>query len=163
MAISLEVMADIYRRRARFYDYSANFYYLIGFREFACLRRAVAAFKLKPGDTVVENWLRYGSEFFFTAGVCRAGAMWNWCKATRPNTIFPNTSMEHCRAYLESGIRFDHSAGGQGVSRRQALRDPRVQATRCRSALAGEVGRDDNAALRCDRRSDPSPALGVHG
>ena len=63
MATSLDVMADLYRRRARFYDYSANFYYLIGFREYAYRRQAVAALGLKPGDTVVEIGCGTGLNF----------------------------------------------------------------------------------------------------
>ena len=45
---------DIYRKRARNYDVTANLYYLFGYPEWAYRRRAVAALNLKPGDIVVE-------------------------------------------------------------------------------------------------------------
>ena len=47
-------LIDIYRRRAKFYDYSANMYYLIGFRETAFRKKLINAMNLKSGDTVVE-------------------------------------------------------------------------------------------------------------
>ncbi len=43
-----------YRRQARRYDASAVLYYLIGFRQAAYRKKAVAALNLQPGDTVVE-------------------------------------------------------------------------------------------------------------
>ena len=63
MAFSPQAMVDIYRRRARYYDYFANFYYLIGFREFAYRRQAVEALDLKSGDTVVEIGCGTGLNF----------------------------------------------------------------------------------------------------
>lgn len=45
---------DIYRKRAKNYDFTANLYYLFGYREWAYRRMAVEALHLKPGDTVVE-------------------------------------------------------------------------------------------------------------
>ncbi len=56
-------VVDIYRRRARHYDVSANLYYLLGFREYAYRRKAVAALKLRPGDTVVEIGCGTGLNF----------------------------------------------------------------------------------------------------
>lgn len=47
-------LIEIYRRRAKFYDYSANMYYLIGFREIAFRKKLTKALNLKNGDTVVE-------------------------------------------------------------------------------------------------------------
>ncbi len=44
----------VYRRRAKRYDFTANLYYLIGFRETHFRRAAVAALALNAGDTVVE-------------------------------------------------------------------------------------------------------------
>jgi len=49
-----DALSSLYRRRARFYDLTANLYYLIGFREFAYRSKAVESLMLKPGDTVVE-------------------------------------------------------------------------------------------------------------
>jgi demethylmenaquinone methyltransferase/2-methoxy-6-polyprenyl-1,4-benzoquinol methylase len=54
---------EVYRRRARFYDWSANAYYLIGFREWAYRRRAVEALQLRPGATVVEIGCGTGLDF----------------------------------------------------------------------------------------------------
>ena len=53
----------IYRRRARFYDWSANAYYLIGFREWAYRRRAVEALQLRRAGTVVEIGCGTGLNF----------------------------------------------------------------------------------------------------
>lgn len=47
-------IVDIYRKRARHYDFTANLYYLLGYREWAYRQKAVDALHLKPGDTVVE-------------------------------------------------------------------------------------------------------------
>jgi hypothetical protein len=48
-----EEVNEVYRRRARFYDWSVNAYYLIGFRWWAYRRRAIAALGLQPGATIV--------------------------------------------------------------------------------------------------------------
>ena len=63
MALAKNRIAEIYRKRARYYDYSANFYYLIGIREFAYRRIAVEALKLEHGDTVVEIGCGTGLNF----------------------------------------------------------------------------------------------------
>ena len=47
-------LIELYRKRASWYDFTANLYYLIGFREHAYRMRAVRALQLQPGDTVVE-------------------------------------------------------------------------------------------------------------
>ncbi|MBZ0292064.1 MAG: methyltransferase domain-containing protein [Anaerolineae bacterium] len=56
-------VVDTYRKRARNYDFTANLYYLIGFREWAYRKRAVAALNLSPGDTVVELGCGTGLNF----------------------------------------------------------------------------------------------------
>jgi ubiquinone/menaquinone biosynthesis C-methylase UbiE len=58
-----EEVNEVYRRRARFYDWSANAYYLIGFREWAYRHRAVALLQLQPGATVVEIGCGTGLNF----------------------------------------------------------------------------------------------------
>lgn len=63
MALAKQHIAALYQKRARYYDYSANFYYLIGIREFAYRKIAVAALKLEYGDTVVEIGCGTGLNF----------------------------------------------------------------------------------------------------
>ena len=63
MAHSRQSLIDIYRKRAQLYDISANLYYLIGFREQAYRRQAVAALNLQSGDTVVEIGCGTGLNF----------------------------------------------------------------------------------------------------
>jgi len=43
-----------YRKRAANYDFTANLYYLFGYREWTYRKLAVKALKLQPGDTVLE-------------------------------------------------------------------------------------------------------------
>lgn len=54
MALHKASISRVYRKRARHYDVTANFYYLLGFREFAYGRMAVDALGLQQGDCVVE-------------------------------------------------------------------------------------------------------------
>jgi demethylmenaquinone methyltransferase/2-methoxy-6-polyprenyl-1,4-benzoquinol methylase len=63
MALDRTQIVDVYRRRAPFYDFTANLYYLIGFRLAAYRRDAVAALKLRPGDSVVEIGCGTGLNF----------------------------------------------------------------------------------------------------
>jgi len=56
-------IALLYRRRAKRYDFSANSYYMLGFREFAYRKIGVEAFNLKKGDTVVEIGCGTGLNF----------------------------------------------------------------------------------------------------
>jgi|APTNR8051073442_1049403.scaffolds.fasta_scaffold02700_8 demethylmenaquinone methyltransferase/2-methoxy-6-polyprenyl-1,4-benzoquinol methylase len=61
--LSKTEVIDIYRKRAKRYDFTANLYYLIGFREWAYRRRAVDALGLRPGDRVVEIGCGTGLNF----------------------------------------------------------------------------------------------------
>jgi ubiquinone/menaquinone biosynthesis C-methylase UbiE len=63
MALTKTQLRDLYRKRAAIYDYTANFYYLIGFREVQYRKRAVSALRLKHGDTVVEVGCGTGLNF----------------------------------------------------------------------------------------------------
>ena len=54
MTLDKRSIALLYRKRAKLYDFSANAYYLLGFREFAYRKIGVEALNLKKGDTVVE-------------------------------------------------------------------------------------------------------------
>lgn len=63
MALTKNQLIDLYRLRAAWYDFSANLYYLIGFREAWYRKQAVAALGLWPGDTVVEVGCGTGLNF----------------------------------------------------------------------------------------------------
>ena len=53
----------LYRARARRYNWTANLYYLAGFREVAYRKKAIAELILQPGDTVVEIGCGTGLNF----------------------------------------------------------------------------------------------------
>ncbi len=55
--------AEVYTRRARNYDFTANLYYLIGLREWRQRHLAVKDLRLKQGDTVVEIGCGTGLNF----------------------------------------------------------------------------------------------------
>jgi len=63
MAFSKDEIFNLYRKRARRYDLSANLYYLIGFREHRYRVKAVERLSLKNGDTVVEIGCGTGLNF----------------------------------------------------------------------------------------------------
>lgn len=63
MPLTKEQLMQLYRKRAKRYDFTANLYYLIGFREWAYRKKAVAALNLNPGDTVVEVGCGTGLNF----------------------------------------------------------------------------------------------------
>ena len=63
MALDKDSLAELYAKRARLYDFSANAYYLLGFREFAYRKAATQALDLKRGDTVVEIGCGTGLNF----------------------------------------------------------------------------------------------------
>ena len=63
MALNKNQIIQLYRKRAANCDLSANFYYLIGFREFKYRKLAVQQLQLQPGDTVVEIGCGTGLNF----------------------------------------------------------------------------------------------------
>ena len=63
MAFSKNLLAQLYAKRARRYNFTANAYYLLGFREFAYRKAAIQALNLKRGDTVVEIGCGTGLNF----------------------------------------------------------------------------------------------------
>ena len=63
VALSKTEIVQVYRRRARRYNFTAQLYYLMGFREWAYRRKAVKALALKRGDTVVEIGCGTGLNF----------------------------------------------------------------------------------------------------
>jgi demethylmenaquinone methyltransferase/2-methoxy-6-polyprenyl-1,4-benzoquinol methylase len=54
MAFTEKEIVSLYRKRAKSYDFTANLYYLIGFREQVYRRKSVKALNLHAGDIVVE-------------------------------------------------------------------------------------------------------------
>jgi len=63
VALDRAAIQSLYRRRAKRYDFTANLYYLLGFREQSFRKQAVAALGLEPGDTVVEIGCGTGLNF----------------------------------------------------------------------------------------------------
>lgn len=63
MALNKNSLKNLYRKRAGAYDFSANLYYLLGFRESHYRKQAIAELDLKPGDTVVEIGCGTGLNF----------------------------------------------------------------------------------------------------
>lgn len=65
MALDKQEIARLYRKRAAWYDLTANLYYILGIREFAYRKMAVRALDLKRGDSVVEIGCGTGLNFRF--------------------------------------------------------------------------------------------------
>jgi ubiquinone/menaquinone biosynthesis C-methylase UbiE len=63
MTLEKKDLIQLYRKRALRYNFTANLYYLIGFREMAYRRKAVEALALHRGDTVVEIGCGTGINF----------------------------------------------------------------------------------------------------
>lgn len=63
MTLDKRSIALLYRKRAKLYDFSANAYYLLSFRELAYRKIGVEALNLKKGDTVVEVGCGTGLNF----------------------------------------------------------------------------------------------------
>ncbi len=63
MILGKEEILQLYRKRAKNYDISANLYYLLGIREQAYRKKAVKALNLRSGDTVVEIGCGTGLNF----------------------------------------------------------------------------------------------------
>jgi ubiquinone/menaquinone biosynthesis C-methylase UbiE len=63
MMLDKNALIDLYRRRARRYDVTANLYHLIEFRESAYRRAAVRALSLRAGDSVIEIGCGTGLNF----------------------------------------------------------------------------------------------------
>ena len=63
MPLNEQELVDVYRKRAKRYDFTAQLYYLMGFREWAYREKAVTALALKRGDTVVDIGCGTGLNF----------------------------------------------------------------------------------------------------
>lgn len=68
MAFNKKQLINIYEDRSRFYDFTANLYYLMGFREQHYRRQTVESLGLIPGDTVIEIGCGTGLNFPLLAG-----------------------------------------------------------------------------------------------
>jgi demethylmenaquinone methyltransferase/2-methoxy-6-polyprenyl-1,4-benzoquinol methylase len=63
MALNKQEIVEVYRKRAKRYNFTAQLYYLLGFREWAYREKAVEALALKRGDAVVEIGCGTGLNF----------------------------------------------------------------------------------------------------
>jgi ubiquinone/menaquinone biosynthesis C-methylase UbiE len=61
--MNTDELIKLYRKRAKNYDWTANLYYLIGFREWRQRRETVRSLRLQTGDTVVEIGCGTGLNF----------------------------------------------------------------------------------------------------
>jgi rhodanese-related sulfurtransferase len=77
-----EEVNEVYRRRARFYDWSVNTYYLIGFRWWAYRRRAIAALQLGRCDRR-GDWLRHRAQLRTGTGADRPDRTSAWRRSLR--------------------------------------------------------------------------------
>jgi len=59
MTLDKRSIALLYRKRAKLYDFSANAYYLLGFREFAYRKIGVEALNLKKGTAALSPDARF--------------------------------------------------------------------------------------------------------
>jgi ubiquinone/menaquinone biosynthesis C-methylase UbiE len=72
MALNKNEIADLHRLRAKRYDFTAQPYYLVGFREWAYREKAVKALALEPGDTVIEIGCGTGLNFALLESAVRS-------------------------------------------------------------------------------------------
>jgi len=110
----------LYRKRAGHYDWTANLYYLIGYREWAYRRRAVAALGLGAGDTVVEMCCGTGLNFSLLQaavgpggriiGVDLTDAMLEKARRRVERTGWKNVELVHSDA-----ATFEYPAGVGGI------------------------------------------------
>ena len=63
MALTTREIERIYETRAPLYDFTANLYYLLGYREMEYRRRAITELDPRPGQTVVELCCGTGLNF----------------------------------------------------------------------------------------------------
>lgn len=119
MALNKEKLKRVYRKRSRWYDFSANAYYFIGIREYAYRKSAVRKLQLKPGDTVVEIGCGTGLNFDFLeqmvgrqghiVGVDLTEAMLTKANRRIRQNGWSNVSLVHCDA---AEFEFPHPVDG---------------------------------------------------
>lgn len=63
MALNKDKVRQLYRKRAKNYDVTANLYYIVGFRETKYRKMAISQVGLKPGDAVIEIGCGTGLNF----------------------------------------------------------------------------------------------------
>jgi len=120
MALDRNEVVELYRRRARRYDFTANLYHLIGFRIGAYRRAAVASLALRNGDTVVEIGCGTGLNFRLLehavgpsgriVGVDATDAMLDQARRRVERERWTNVELVACDA-----ARFDFLIGLGGV------------------------------------------------
>jgi len=101
-------LIELYRVRAKRYDITANFYYLLGFREWQYRKRAIEALTLQPGDTVVEIGCGTGLNFSLLQaqvgpsgriiGVDMTDAMLDKARERIDRNDWLNVELVHCDA-----------------------------------------------------------------
>lgn len=112
-------LVHLYRLRAKRYDFTANLYYLIGFREWRYRKMAVAALSLQSGDTVVEVGCGTGLNFRLLQdqvgpsgkiiGVDLTDAMLDQARERVDRSGWSNVELVHCDA---SSYEFPQDVSG---------------------------------------------------
>lgn len=120
MAFSKQEIIQLYRKRARRYDFTANLYYLIGIRETAYRKKAVAALGLRKGDTVLEIGCGTGLNFPYLQqavgpegkiiGLDLTDRMLDQARARVEETVWSNVELVHADA-----AAYDFPTGLQGI------------------------------------------------
>ncbi|MDE3056792.1 MAG: class I SAM-dependent methyltransferase [Bacteroidota bacterium] len=107
-ALNKSQIQQVYCRRAKNYNFTANLYYAIGFREFAYRRKAVRALNLREGNTVVEISCGTGLNFAYLQeavgpegriiGVDLTAAMLEQAQRRVEQHHWKNIELVHCDA-----------------------------------------------------------------
>ena len=108
MPFAKQELVELYRKRSHWYDFTANLYYLIGFREWFYRKQAVAALNLQSGDSVVEIGCGTGLNFSLLErevgssgriiGVDLTDAMLDQAQKRIDQSGWSNVELVHCDA-----------------------------------------------------------------
>ena len=120
MALSKDAILKLYRKRAGNYDFTANLYYFIGFREMKYRKMTISQLRLKPGDTAIEIGCGTGLNFKYVQqavgdtgqiiGVDLTDAMLKQAKSR----VVKN-EWENIRLVKSDAAEYDFPAGINGV------------------------------------------------
>lgn len=120
MALSKDAVLKLYRKRAGNYDFTANLYYFIGFREMKYRKMTISQLRLKPGDTAIEIGCGTGLNFKYVQqavgdtgqiiGVDLTDAMLKQAKSR----VVKN-EWENIRLVKSDAAEYDFPAGINGV------------------------------------------------